>query len=467
MWSTTSLMPTYYATAQALLMRGDVYSNGEIFCYFDGHIITAYMRKSQIEKFKQEGKKFLDKSFFQKYGEQYKKETECWWNWVRNIESDNHLQTESTTLLKEYTQFIEYMRDSIAYFGSTRTEFTFATEQLLEEIIKKYYGNKWPDIFGILTTAVVLDDIQKEYLDWLKLLENKYDDQDLLDHTSKYPWLVFGQFHDDRVIEYIKKRISAETGNYGDELERLKNVKQSLKKEQNKILKNSNDDATVARYLATVLQSQSIERMNIKKYWAGSYYLTRKMWLKIAENTGLVLEDLIGFIIPEEVGKIISGNLVDDISLIINDRKRAYAIVISDGVLNVLGSNEATVLFHERIKKAENINNKIKGQTAMLGVARGKVRKVIAGDLDMLQESIRNFKQGEILVTSMTQPNMMVLAQKAAAIIADEGGITSHAAIIARELKVPCIVGCLHAMELLEDGSEVEVNANDGEIIIL
>lgn len=85
-------------------------------------------------------------------------------------------------------------------------------------------------------------------------------------------------------------------------------------------------------------------------------------------------------------------------------------------------------------------------------------------DLEMLKNSIKLFQEEEVLVTTMTQPNMMVIAQKAGAIVTDEGGITSHAAIIARELKIPCIVGCLHAMEVLSDGEEIEVNANSGVV---
>ncbi len=82
------------------------------------------------------------------------------------------------------------------------------------------------------------------------------------------------------------------------------------------------------------------------------------------------------------------------------------------------------------------------------------------GDLEMLKNSIKLFQKGEVLVTTMTQPNMMVIAQKAGAIVTDEGGITSHAAIVARELKIPCIVGCLHTMKILNNGDKIKVDAN-------
>jgi pyruvate, water dikinase len=62
---------------------------------------------------------------------------------------------------------------------------------------------------------------------------------------------------------------------------------------------------------------------------------------------------------------------------------------------------------------------------------------------------------------------MMVIANRAGAIVTDEGGITSHAAIISRELGIPCIVGCLHSMEVLNDGDMVEVDANNGVVKII
>ena len=67
----------------------------------------------------------------------------------------------------------------------------------------------------------------------------------------------------------------------------------------------------------------------------------------------------------------------------------------------------------------------------------------------------------------MTRPTTLVVCQKASAIITDEGGIVSHAAIIARELKIPCIVGTKIATKILKDGDLVEVDADQGVVTIL
>ncbi len=70
--------------------------------------------------------------------------------------------------------------------------------------------------------------------------------------------------------------------------------------------------------------------------------------------------------------------------------------------------------------------------------------------------------QGSVIVSSMTRPELMPALRKAAAIITDEGGITCHAAIVARELGIPCVIGTRHATRTLHDGEQVEVDADRG-----
>ena len=73
-------------------------------------------------------------------------------------------------------------------------------------------------------------------------------------------------------------------------------------------------------------------------------------------------------------------------------------------------------------------------------------------------------KDGEILVAPMTSPDYIVAMRKASAIVTDVGGLMSHAAIISRELGIPCIVGTKIATQVLKDGDLVEVDANKGII---
>ena len=71
-------------------------------------------------------------------------------------------------------------------------------------------------------------------------------------------------------------------------------------------------------------------------------------------------------------------------------------------------------------------------------------------------------RAGEILVSSETTPELMPAIKKAAAIVTEMGGLTSHASIISRELGKPCIVGTKIATQVFRDGDLVEVNATKG-----
>lgn len=101
------------------------------------------------------------------------------------------------------------------------------------------------------------------------------------------------------------------------------------------------------------------------------------------------------------------------------------------------------------------------GSVAYPGVVTGKVRVVNT------PEDMKDFKEGEVLVAIATTPSIVPAMKKAAAIITDEGGLTCHAAIVSRELKVPCVVGLKRATRVLKNGDEVNVNATNGTVHII
>jgi pyruvate,water dikinase len=79
-------------------------------------------------------------------------------------------------------------------------------------------------------------------------------------------------------------------------------------------------------------------------------------------------------------------------------------------------------------------------------------------------EDLKKVKEGDILVAPMTFPSFIVAMKYAAAFVTDEGGITCHAAIVAREMRKPCITGTKIATKVLRDGDLVEVDANKGVV---
>lgn len=97
----------------------------------------------------------------------------------------------------------------------------------------------------------------------------------------------------------------------------------------------------------------------------------------------------------------------------------------------------------------------IKGQTGSPGKARGKARVI-----KNINSQAKNFRKGEILVTGMTRPEFVPIMKKSAAVVTDEGGMTSHAAIVCRELGIPCVIGTGVATSMIKSGSYIEVDAS-------
>jgi phosphoenolpyruvate synthase/pyruvate phosphate dikinase len=120
--------------------------------------------------------------------------------------------------------------------------------------------------------------------------------------------------------------------------------------------------------------------------------------------------------------------------------------------------------YRRAIEGAENLDTKITtvtGIVAQPGKISGPVR-IIKNFHD-----IKKVQPGEVLVANTTHPNYLMGMRMAAAFITDEGGVASHAAIVAREMKKPCIVGTKIATQVFKDGDLVEVDAGRGCVIII
>lgn len=123
----------------------------------------------------------------------------------------------------------------------------------------------------------------------------------------------------------------------------------------------------------------------------------------------------------------------------------------------VITGKAAQVLWKEIFPP--RLSKEIKGQVASAPVE--KVEGVVQVILDPHKE---RFTDGRILVTTMTRPDFVSLMRRAKAIICDEGGITSHAAIISRELDIPCIIGTKVASKILRTGNRVELDLGVGTV---
>jgi len=140
-------------------------------------------------------------------------------------------------------------------------------------------------------------------------------------------------------------------------------------------------------------------------------------------------------------------------------RKKMYILLLENGEFNLMLGNQAQDYYNKYLQEevAKNANT-LSGTVASMGKAKGKVKIVIK------EKDQNKMNKGDILVSTMTTPNMTSAIKKAAAIVTDEGGLTAHAAIVSREFDIPCVVGTRFATQILKDGDMLEVDAENGII---
>jgi pyruvate,water dikinase len=135
-----------------------------------------------------------------------------------------------------------------------------------------------------------------------------------------------------------------------------------------------------------------------------------------------------------------------------------------DGKLYILQARPETVKSQEK-KKDTLTRYRIGKRGEVLASGRAIGSKIGQGRVRVIMNvsEIGRVQEGDVLVTDMTDPNWEPVMKRASAIVTNRGGRTCHAAIIARELGVPAVVGCENATQVLKDGAEVTVSCAEGD----
>ena len=166
-------------------------------------------------------------------------------------------------------------------------------------------------------------------------------------------------------------------------------------------------------------------------------------------------EDLVGYLDYSEAGAFLAGDISEDA---LRARSEGVLFVYEKEKLTVYTGNEARGIVADILKRETGNLRELSGVIASSGYARGTVRVVVTA------KDAEKVGHGDILISSMTRPEHILAMKRAGAIVTDEGGITSHAAIVSRELGKPCVIGTKNATRAFGDGDQVEVDARRGVI---
>ena len=202
------------------------------------------------------------------------------------------------------------------------------------------------------------------------------------------------------------------------------------------------------------------------EYRREAFYYSYFLMKELARRLNISVHDL-GYFDPSELEywkqrTQYKENNQDNIHTEIKKRKEAFVLEYEDNALLISQGENAKAMFIEEEKTEEiKLIKEIKGIIGCKGKIKGKVKLIKCRD------DVVHFPKDRVLVAVTTNPEHVPAMQKALAFITDEGGITCHAAIVAREMNKPCIVGCKNATKVLKDNMQVEVDADNGVVRIL
>lgn len=403
------------------------------------------------------------------------------------VSFDRFLKLENNEDLQESK---DYERASNKIFNLYEKTDLFSLKNLeekeLTDLIKKSYKLYWDLLSSSIFSEAVYDDLIKElykkvggreddlteFVEKVALLSfesiSLRFDRQLLDFFStedvKNTIWVFSDYNDAVDEAGFNQKIK----DYIEEKGGLNKIKTSIKKTEQDILNNlkiqepyyqklPHELKKLFDFIQISMKYRDVRKKELQKVITLISYSAKAIFYK---------NNLLKELVTYSYYKDYFENMYKNPGYIDELEKRKNSVVYMDnpdtGAIFEYSDPDKAINSVYSFLDISNANNKeIKGSPACKGVVKGRVRIILS------ESDFGKFQNGDILVTSMTRPEFVPLMKKSSAVITDEGGVTCHAAIISRELNIPCIIGTNAGTRLLKDGDMVEVNANEGIVRII
>lgn len=304
-----------------------------------------------------------------------------------------------------------------------------------------------------------LKDIRKRIQSYPKLY------QSLRQHQQAYFW-TRNNYVDDNVLTidfFLKELIALLKGqvDLNKEIKRLVNTPKENKEAKQRLMKQLNlpTDFKNLLIIAEDFTWWQDERKK-KTYWYAHYLslilaeIARRFNFNIQQLKYFNYSELLSLFDKPEKRQITKKEASQRIKFCLWFQK--------GDLFDQLSGFQARKIRAELLKqdKKQRIDD-FRGMAASKGIAQGTVKIIKSA------KECYKVNHGDILVAVMTRPDYVPGMKKAAAVVTNEGGVTCHAAIVSRELGIPCVIGTKIATEVLKDGDQVEVNANHGVVTII
>jgi phosphohistidine swiveling domain-containing protein len=446
---------------------GKLYREGKdcnpMFLEFKDGLSVYYQTEEEMLRVKENIRKQIDEdpSFLKNKIENIK----------RLLENDKHLleklnenlQDNQPNLPKLFNDYWRLYEDTIfgmaidIYFDDILCgKLTKFLKEKLQELGMQEAFN---DYFASLTAPLKFTTTQEEEISLLRImLQAKEQQEDLLkEHLASYAHIPMWFDNDPWNLDDLKDRTQPFKNREEIEsrLDTLTKELDSRKEKSSKILSQLKPPQDMLELIKIIQEFAFLRQEGEVQISYHNFHGTR-LKEKICDKLGITRADL-KFLTDDE---IIANLRNKDPKLLgnIKERQKYCFMIMQDGNYTIYTGDQAIIEAQKIKDKLEQpiASMELKGVVGSTGNAKGKVC-ILNGLSD-----IPKIEEGDIMVVSGTSVEYIAAMEKAAGIIAEIGGITSHAAIVARELKKPCLTRVENATRLLKDGELVELDTQQG-----
>jgi phosphohistidine swiveling domain-containing protein len=394
-------------------------------------------------------------------------------------------------LFNLYKEKLKVYEASYAIYHACQPQYVKKIEAYVKELLLKQYDSVVADeIYSSLTLSEDYDSLAEEHLGWLEIAQKiklshpeqkNITEDDLTEdevkeigvYSEKYIYLGTVEANNPWNFDYYLKRLNDDfKKDLIKERSEVTDKKRELHKRKLELIKQHKINGEIITICSNLAQVGLI-RLQIRFAWTKAAYISNKVssiLISKINDANLTIDKIYEYRLDELEKALFEKKYLDEAEII--RRKQAYLYYTKD-LINDFGDKVIFYSGEEAIKMKNSLapNEKIeagniKGTVACRGKATGKVI-LFTWVEEELADKMKQMNEGDILVAGQTRPFLMPAIRKAGAIITDEGGITCHAAIVSRELHIPCIIGTKHATQVLKDGDMVEVDADNGIVKIL
>lgn len=381
---------------------------------------------------------------------------------IKNMELS---QISNAELLAIYLNFIEFytekLNSSPLIDGFSLTTDKIIAAKLNSGLKGQNLDGEFHKIFSKLTAPIFYSFLTQEKIDLLKIALNPIEKQnELLNlHQQNYFWIQNNYVNESILpIKYFQEKLNAlnklTENEIKKELEQLSSTPINNQKQKEQLIQKLKLSPELVNLIEITDDFSYWQDERKKATFLAIHYISQIL-CEISKRTNYTIQEL-KYTLPPEMPLIFENNLSKEE---LAKRFEYCMVIVTNGCYEIITDLKLIQKLDEIGLNQQHQTTQVNGFAASLGMARGKVKVLMsASENDKV-------KEGDILVAVMTRPDYLPAMAKAAAFVTDEGGITCHAAIVAREMHKPCIIGTKIATTALKDGDYVEVNANKGTIL--